>query len=95
MKGKTFEIELENGEKKQATLITRIKPESKDCEYIYYAIEDEDNSGDEGTSTIYASKIKEVDGKQIIDNLDDEEERQYAYKVFSETYKKLRDEKQN
>lgn len=95
MKGEKFEIELENGEKKEATLITRIKPESKDCEYIYYAIEDDDNSGDEGTATIYASKIKEENGKKIIDNLDDEEERQYAYKVFSETYKKLRDEKKD
>ena len=40
--GDKFEVELANGNKKEATLITRVKPEGKDIEYIYYFIEDEE-----------------------------------------------------
>ena len=36
--GDKFEVELANGNKKEATLITRVKPEGKDIEYIYYFI---------------------------------------------------------
>ena len=42
--GDKFEVELANGNKKEATLITRVKPEGKDIEYIYYFIEDEEDS---------------------------------------------------
>ena len=96
MKGKKFEVELENGEVKEATIITRIKPEDKDYEYIYYAIEDDGvNANDEATATIYASKLIIEEDKNYVENLEDEAERQYAYKLFSETYKTLREEKQD
>ena len=38
---------------------------------------------------------KKGNPKDIIKNLDNEEERQYAYKLFSETYKTLREQKNN
>lgn len=93
MKGEKFEIELIDGSKKQATLVTRIKSEEKGIEYIYYAIDDDDNEN--GNASIYASKILTENDKEVIKNLDNEDERQYAYKLFSETYKKLREEKAN
>ena len=52
--GDKFEVELANGNKKEATLITRVKPEGKDIEYIYYFIEDEEDSNN---VAIYASKV--------------------------------------
>lgn len=91
MKGEKFEVEFIDGTKKQATLVTRIKVDEKNVEYVYYAIEDDDDPN--GNASIYASKIEVIDGKEVMKNLTDEEERQYAYKVFSETYKKLREEK--
>lgn len=93
MKGEKFEVELVDGTKKEATLVTRIKSEEKNIEYIYYAIDD-DNDAD-GNASIYASKIIKENDKDIIKNLDNEEERQYAYKLFSETYKTLREQKNN
>lgn len=91
MKGKTFEIELIDGTKKEATFVTRIKSEEKNMEYIYYSIDDDDDEN--GNVSIYASKIVRENDKDIIRNLDDEDERQYAYKLFAETYKKLREQK--
>lgn len=91
MKGEKFEVEFIDGTKKEATLVTRIKSDEKNIEYVYYAIEDDTDPN--GNASIYASKIVDVDGKEVMKNLDDEDERQYAYKVFSETYKKLREEK--
>ena len=93
MKGEKFEVELIDGSKKQATLVTRIKSEEKNMEYIYYAIDDDDDNN--GNASIYASKIVTENDKDVIKNLDNEDERQYAYKLFSETYKKLREEKTN
>lgn len=85
-----FEIELTDGTKKEATLITRIKQEGTDTEYLYYSVDDEDNSG--GDVSIFASKLVIEDGKEVMKNLVDEEERQNAYKIFSETYKKIREQ---
>lgn len=85
-----FEIELTDGTKKEATLITRIKQEGTDTEYLYYSVNDEDNSG--GDVSIFASKLVIEDGKEVMKNLVDEEERQNAYKIFSETYKKIREQ---
>ena len=84
--GEKFEVELNNGEKKEATLITRIKSEGSTNEYIYYFIKN-DNDND---VYIYASKIVIENGKNMMKNLENEEERQEAYKIFSETYKSLR-----
>ena len=85
--GDKFEIELKNGTKEEATLITRINAESTKNEYIYYFIK---NTNDDNVS-IYASKIVKEDGKEIMKDLESEEERQEAYKIFSETYKSLRE----
>lgn len=84
--GEKFEVELNNGEKKEATLITRIKSEGSTNEYIYYFIKN-DNDND---VSIYASKIVIENGKNMMKNLENEKERQEAYKIFSETYKSLR-----
>ena len=81
--GDKFEIELKNGKKEEATLITRINAENTKNEYIYYFIK---NTGDNNVS-IYASKIVKEDGKEIMKDLENEEERQEAYRIFSETYK--------
>ena len=91
MKGEKFEIELIDGTKKEASLVTIIKSDEKNIEYIYYSI-DEDELED-GNVSIYASKIINENGEDIVKNLDNEDERQYAYKLFSETYKKLKEEK--
>lgn len=84
--GDKFEIELKNGKKEEATLITRINAENTKNEYIYYFMK---NNGDNNVS-IYASKIVKKDGKEVMKDLENEEERQEAYKIFSETYKSLR-----
>ena len=78
---------LKNGEKKEATLITRINTENTKNEYIYYFIKNTDNNN----VSIYASKIVKEDSKEIMKDLDNEDERQEAYKIFSETYKSLRE----
>ena len=85
--GDNFEIELNNGKKKEATLITRINAENAKNEYIYYFIKNTDDNN----VSIYASKIIKEDGKEIMKDLENEEERQEAYKIFSETYKSLRE----
>ena len=85
--GDKFEIELKNGKKEEATLITRINAESTENEYIYYFIKNTDDNN----VSIYASKIVKEDGKEIMKDLDNEDERQEAYKIFSETYKSLRE----
>lgn len=85
--GEKFEIELESEKKTEATLITRIKSENINNEYIYYFVtNDDDNS-----VSIYSSKIVKEDGKNIMKDLENEDERKEAYKVFSETYKSLRE----
>lgn len=85
--GDKFEIELKNGKKEEATLITRINAENAKNEYIYYFIKNTDDNN----VSIYASKIIKEDGKEIMKDLGNEEERQEAYKIFSETYKSLRE----
>ena len=84
--GDKFEIELKNGKKEEATLITRINAENAKNEYIYYFIKNTDDNN----VSIYASKIIKEDGKEIMKDLENEEERQEAYKIFSETYNSLR-----
>ena len=91
MKGEKFEVEFVDGTKKQAYLVTRIKVDEKDSEYVYYAIEDDDDPN--GNVSIFASKVAVIDGKEFMVNLENEDERQFAYKVFAETYKKLKEEK--
>lgn len=86
--GEKFEIELKNGKKVEATLITRINAENSSNEYIYYFIKDEN---DNNNVSIYASKIIKENENNLMKDLESEEERQEAYKIFSETYKSLRE----
>ena len=72
--GDKFEIELKNGKKEEATLITRINAENAKNEYIYYFIKNTDDNN----VSIYASKIIKEDGKEIMKDLENEEERQEA-----------------
>lgn len=88
--GDKFEIELTDGTKKEATLITRIRQEGTDVDYLYYSVDSEDDNS--GNVSIFASKIVNKDGKEVMKNLDNEDERQNAYKIFSETYKKIREQ---
>ena len=73
MKGEKFEIELIDGTKKEATLVTRIKSDEKGYEYIYYAIDDDDDEN--GNASIYASKIVKENDKDIIKNLDNDKKK--------------------
>ena len=85
-----FFVVKENGEKIQATPITRLKLDGKDIEYFYYSIDEGNNE-----VSILASRIgKDEDDNEILIDLENEEERQMAYELFSETYKKIK-EKQN
>lgn len=82
-----FFVVLEDGKKVEATPITRLKLGGTDIEYLYYSI-DEDN----GEVSILSSRIGVKDDQEFLIDLKDEEERQIAYELFSETYKKLKEE---
>lgn len=86
-----FLVSLETGQTKVATPITRLKIDGTDAEYLYYSIEDDE---DKDKVLILASRIviKEENGQKVetIKDLENEEERQIAFQLFSETYKKLK-----
>lgn len=82
-----FIVELEDGKKVPATPITRLKVEGTDIEYAYYSIDEENDN-----VSILASRITLEDGKEVLVDLKDETERQIAYQLFSETYKKIKNE---
>ncbi len=84
-----FEVELSNGKKAEATFITRLKSSNNTNEYIYYFITDEK---DNNNVSIYSSKIVSENNQSVMKDLENEEERQEAYKIFSETYKSLREQ---
>lgn len=88
-----FIISLETGQTKVATPITRLKIDGTDAEYLYYSIDDENDSD---KVSILASRIiiKDSDGKKVetLKDLENEEERQIAFQLFSETYKLLKEE---
>ena len=90
MKGEKFKINIEGLGEKEATLITIIQSPENNIEYTYYSIDEDD-----GSASVYASKIVNIEGKNVIKNLDDEKERQYAYDLFSKTYKELKNETNN
>lgn len=87
---KKFFVVLEDGRRVEATPITRLKLEGTDVEYIYYSIDEENNE-----VSILASRIQVVDDSEVLIDLKDEEERQIAYELFSETYKKLKEQQKN
>lgn len=82
-----FFVVLEDGRKVEATPITRLKLEGTDIEYLYYSIDEEN-----GEVSILSSRIGVKDNEEFLIDLKDEEERQIAYELFSETYKKLKEE---
>lgn len=90
-----FIISLETGQTKVATPITRLKIEGTDTEYLYYSIDDEENKD---KVSILASRIIIIDenGQKIetLKDLENEEERQIAFQLFSETYKILKSNKE-
>lgn len=82
-----FFVILEDGKRVEATPITRLKLDGTDIEYIYYSIDEENNE-----VSILASRLEVRDNEEVLVDLKDEEERQIAYELFSETYKKLKEE---
>lgn len=82
-----FFVVLEDGRRVEATQITRLKLEGTDIEYLYYSIDEEN-----GEVSILSSRIGVKDNEEFLIDLKDEEERQIAYELFSETYKKLKEE---
>lgn len=82
-----FFVILENGKRVEATPITRLKLEGTDIEYLYYSIDEENNE-----VSILSSRIEPKGDHEVLVDLKDEEERQIAYELFSETYKKLKEE---
>lgn len=85
-----FILTLDNGKKVPATPITRLLVDGTEIEYFYYSIEEDDS--DSGDVAILASRILVEDGKEKLVDLADEEERQVAYNLFSETYKRVKQE---
>lgn len=82
-----FFVVLEDGRRVEATPITRLELDGTDIEYLYYSIDEEN-----GEVSILSSRIGVKDGEEFLIDLKDEEERQIAYELFSETYKKLKEE---
>lgn len=82
-----FFVVLEDGRRVEATPITRLKLGETDVEYIYYSIDEENDE-----VSILASRLEVRNNEEVFVDLKDEEERQIAYELFSETYKKLKEE---
>lgn len=80
--GQKFILTVKSGEGEkecEATYITRISDGER--EFIYYFIqEDGDNVG------IYASRIDLIDGKKVMRDITDDEERKYSTELFTKTY---------
>lgn len=88
--GDKFFVVLEDGSRKSATPITRLKIEEKNIEYLYYSIDEDNEEKEDSNVSILASRIEVKDNQEILVDLQDEEERQIAYELFSETYKNLK-----
>lgn len=82
-----FTVILEDGREVLATPITRLSIEGTDIIYQYYSI---DNDEDDDSVSILASRIVVENGQEIFKDLEDEVERQVAYDLFTETYKKIK-----
>lgn len=90
----TFIVEDENGKEIEATEITRMKVEDTDLEYLIYSIDDESdtrdvNEDDKQVIIMAARIVKDENGEETLENLDDEEEKQAVYEAFSESYKNI------
>ena len=89
----TFIVEDENGKEIEATEIVRMKVEDTDLEYLIYSIDDENDTRDvpeeEKQVIIMAAKVlKDENGNDVLENIENEEEKQAVYEAFSESYKK-------
>lgn len=87
----TFIVQDENGKEIEATVITRMQVEGTDLEYLFYSIDDEtdtrDVPEDEKQVIIMAARIiKDENGEEQLENIDNEEEKQAVYEAFTETY---------
>lgn len=82
-----FNVILEDGKEVEATLITRLKVAGTDIEYAYYSIDEENNN-----VSILASRVVVENNQEVFKDLESEEERQVAYELFSETYKRIKEE---
>ncbi len=89
----TFIVEDENGKELTATIITRMKVEGTNLEYLIYSIDDENDTrdvpDDEKQVIIMAAKIlKDETGEEVLANIESQEEKQAVYEAFNESYKK-------
>ena len=88
----TFIVEDEEGKELEATVITRMQVEGTDLMYLIYSIDDESDTrdvpDDEKQVIIMAARInKDEEGNEILENIDNEEEKQAVFEAFSDTYK--------
>lgn len=82
MGDKSFEIELEDGTRKIATVLTELKTDNG-LDYLYYSVNDDDGTDN---VSIFVGRIDIIDGKECLCNLRDNEEREFAYDLFKPTY---------
>lgn len=81
-----------DGEEKNVELLTVIKIEELDLEFGYCYIKEE-NDTDSTQKELYTFKVeKDEEGKDLIVPIEDEEERQLAFEIFSDYYKKTQAE---
>ena len=82
-----FEINI-NGVDKIAHIVTRLELENTGIEYVYYNIDDEKNEND--NYLLFASRIEvNDDGTEEIIEIENEEEKEVAFELFSHTFKEI------
>lgn len=89
----TFLVEDEKGKELVATVITRIKVEDTDLEYLIYSIDDEKDTrnvpeNDKHVIIMAAKVNKDENGDEYLTNIEDEEEKKAIYDAFTESYNK-------
>ena len=83
-----FEISI-NGIDKIAHIITRLKLENTDIEYIYYNVDGEKNDNDD--YLVFASRIEvNEDGTDKIVEIESADEMKVAFELFSHVYKTIK-----
>ncbi len=77
-----------DGKDKVANIITRLELEDTGIEYIYYYLDDElDQNGD---NYLFSARVEtDDDGNEEVIEIQDEEEKQIAFELFSNTYKNI------
>ena len=92
MERETFFVTDENGNKKEATVITRMHVDGTDLDYLIYSIDEEESKeelDDDRQVLIMAAKItNDENGNEILNNIEDDDEKQAVYEAFSESYNK-------